>query len=173
MGGALVSNSPIRTVLVASPRENKHLFMVENYPRKIDKLPSNLTDVQSRAKDIMFGDKTSRLIKLSRLITKQVDLREILYGALEQCDHSHLSKEQMAQIESGYELLVRKYGAKILSVTRIVRKSPERPYSQQNADFSVDTIRRVVDEGAANGLEELESFQFQSKSAPGGNNMIN
>ena len=78
----------------------------------------------------------------------------------------------MAQIESGYELLVRKYGAKI-SVTRIVRKSPERPYSQQNADFSVDTIRRVIDEGAANGLEELESFQFQSKSAPGGYNMIN
>jgi hypothetical protein len=79
----------------------------------------------------------------------------------------------MAQIESGYELLVRKYGAKILSVTRIVLKSPERPYSQQNADFSVDTIRRVIDEGAANGLEELESFQFQSKSGPGGNNMFN
>jgi NTE family protein len=41
-GGALLSNSPIRAVLVASPRENKHLSMVENYLRKIDKLPSTV-----------------------------------------------------------------------------------------------------------------------------------
>ncbi len=32
--GALLSNSPIREVLEASPHEDKHVFMVENYPRK-------------------------------------------------------------------------------------------------------------------------------------------
>ncbi len=154
--GALLSNSPVREVLVASPREDKHIYMVENYPRKIDRLPANMTEAQSRAKDIMFCDKTSSLIKLSKLITKQVDLIEILYQALHECEHSHLTKEQMAQIEKGYELLVRKFGSKILSVTRIVRKNPKRPYSQQNADFSVDTIKQIIAEGETNALQELE-----------------
>jgi NTE family protein len=47
--GALLSNSPIREVLVASPREDKHVFMVENYPRRIDRLPANMIEVESKA----------------------------------------------------------------------------------------------------------------------------
>lgn len=125
-----------------------------------------MTEVQSRAKDIMFCDKTSSLIKLAKLINKQVDLIEKLYVALHQCEHSELTKDQMAEIEKSYELLVRKYGAKILSVTRIVRKSPKRPYSQQNADFSVDTIKQIINEGESNGLEALKSFQFNTQESP-------
>jgi len=161
--GALLSNSPIREVLEASPREDKHVFMVENYPRTIDRLPANMTEVQSRAKDIMFCDKTSSLIKLAKLINKHVDLIEKLYSALNKCEHSHLMREQMAEIEKSYELLVRRYGAKILSVMRIVRKSPDHPYSQQNADFSIDTIKQIIKEGEANGLEELKSFKFKNQ----------
>ena len=161
--GALLSNSPVREVLNASPRINKHIFMVENYPRKIDRLPANMTEVQSRAKDIMFCDKTSSLIKLSRLITKHVELIELLHDALYRCQHSNLSQEEMAKIEKGYKLLVKKYGAKILSVIRIVRKSPNHPYSQQNADFSVATIKQIIEEGKTNALQELESRQSQLK----------
>ncbi len=102
---------------------------------------------------------TSSLIKLSKLINKQVDLMEKLYEALQRCDYSDLTKAEMEEIEKSYELLVRKYGAKILSVTRIVRKSPSRPYSQQNADFSPETIKQIINEGEANGLEELKSFR--------------
>ena len=79
------------------------------------------------------------------------------------CQLSHLSKEQMIQIEKSYDLLVRKYGAKILSVTRIIRKSPKRAYSQQNADFSPDTIRAIIEEGEINGNEELKTFHFKDK----------
>jgi NTE family protein len=161
--GALLSNSPIREVLEASPSVNKHVFMIENYPRKIERLPANMTEVQSRAKDIMFCDKTSSLIKLSGLINKQVDLIERLYGALHQCEHSHLTEDQMREIEKSYDLLVRRHGAKILSVTRIIRKSPERPYSQQNADFSVDTIKQIIKEGEFNAMEELKSFKFKEQ----------
>jgi NTE family protein len=156
--GALLSNSPIREVLVASPREDKHVFMVENYPRKIERLPANMTEVQSRAKDIMFCDKTASLIKLSKLITKQVNLIETLYETLQRCDHSNISKEQMAEIEKRYDLIVKRHGAKILSVTRIVRKNPARPYSQQNADFSVETIKQIINEGESAGGEKLNSL---------------
>jgi NTE family protein len=164
--GALLSNSTIREVLEASPSVNKHVFMVENYPRKIERLPANMTEVQSRAKDIMFCDKTSSLIKLSKLINKQVDLIERLYDALHQCEHSHLTTDQMEEIEKSYDLLVKRHGAKILSVTRIIRKSPERPYSQQNADFSVDTIKHIIKEGELNAMEELRSFKFTEQENP-------
>jgi NTE family protein len=161
--GALLSNSPIKEVLEASPRADKYIFMVENYPRKIERLPANMNEVQSRAKDIIFCDKTSSLIKLSKLISKQVDLIEKLYAALHNCELSHLSKEQMAEVEKSYDLLVRKYGAKILSVTRIIRKSPKHAYSQQNADFSPDTIRAIIEEGEINGNEELKTFSFKNQ----------
>jgi NTE family protein len=39
--GSLLSNTPIREVMAASPSNNKNIFVVENYPRKIDKLPAN------------------------------------------------------------------------------------------------------------------------------------
>ena len=97
------------------------------------------------------------------MINKQVDLIEKLYSALHQCEHSHLTAEQMGEIEKSYDLLVRRYGAKILSVTRIIRKSPERPYSQQNADFSVDTIKEILKEGELNAMEELKSFRFKEQ----------
>jgi NTE family protein len=160
--GALLSNSPVREVLNASPTLDKHIFMVENYPRKISRLPANMTEVQSRAKDIMFCDKTSSLIKLSKLITKHVELLELLYEALNKCEHSHLPKDEMEKIEKGYRLLVKKFGAKILSVIRIVRQSPKTPYSQQNADFSLDTIKNIIREGEANALQELGSHKISS-----------
>jgi hypothetical protein len=72
----------------------------------------------------------------------------------------------MMEIENGYDLLVRRHGAKILSVTRIVRRSPERPYSQQNSDFSVNTIKRIIMEGEKTGLEELKSFDFNERQEP-------
>jgi hypothetical protein len=68
----------------------------------------------------------------------------------------------MAEIDKSYELLVKRYGSKILSVMRIVRKSPDHPYSQQNADFSIDTIKQIIKEGEVNGLEELKSFRLKT-----------
>jgi NTE family protein len=55
--GSLLSNTPVREVLDVSPRNDKNIFIVENYPRKIKRLPSNMAEVESRAKDIIFSDK--------------------------------------------------------------------------------------------------------------------
>ena len=40
--GALLSNTPFSEVLDASPVIDKRLLLVENYPRRVDKLPDNL-----------------------------------------------------------------------------------------------------------------------------------
>ena len=53
--------------MIASPSKNKNIFVVENYRKKIDKLPTNLSEVMSRVKDIMFSDKTQSLEKCQDL----------------------------------------------------------------------------------------------------------
>jgi NTE family protein len=52
-----VDRAAFREVLYASPRNDKNIFIVENYPRKIQRLPSSMAEVSSRAKDIIFSDK--------------------------------------------------------------------------------------------------------------------
>ena len=81
--GSLLSNTPIREVMMASPSNDKNIFIIENYPKKIDKLPSNMNEVQSRAKDIMFTDKDESLAKMSKLITRHINLIETLYDIFE------------------------------------------------------------------------------------------
>ena len=37
--GSTLSNTPLREVLYVSPKNHKNIFIVENYPQKIDRLP--------------------------------------------------------------------------------------------------------------------------------------
>ncbi|MDN5869044.1 MAG: patatin-like phospholipase family protein [Candidatus Nitrosocosmicus sp.] len=80
--GSLLSNTPVREVIAASPRNDKHIFIVENYPRIIDRLSSNMVEVLDRAKDIIFSDKTKHNIKMAKLVTRQIQLIEQLYDFL-------------------------------------------------------------------------------------------
>ena len=153
--GSLLSNTPIREVMMASPSNDKNIFIIENYPKKIDKLPSNMSEVQSRAKDIMFTDKDESLGKMSRLITRHITLIERLYDIFKEQDHSKIDKDIIKYIEKEHKLLVEKYGAKILKITRISRENNETPYSLQNADFSVKTIKELIIEGENKALNSV------------------
>jgi NTE family protein len=153
--GSLLSNTPIREVMMASPSNDKNIFVIENYPKKIDKLPSNMSEVQSRAKDIMFTDKDQSLGKMSKLITRHINLIETLYDIFEEYDHSKIDKDIIKYIEKEHKLLVEKYGAKILKIKRISRENNKTPYSLQNADFSVNTIKELIIQGENKALEIL------------------
>lgn len=154
--GSLLSNTPIREVMVASPSKNKNIFVVENYPKKIEKLPANMSEVLSRAKDIMFSDKTQSLEKMSRLITRQVNLIEALYDVFQESEKSKIDKDKIEYIVKEHSSLVQKHGAKILKLNRITRINPETPYSLQNADFSLDTIKELIRQGERKALEYLK-----------------
>jgi NTE family protein len=153
--GSLLSNTPIREVMMASPSNDKNIFVIENYPKKIDKLPSNMSEVQSRAKDIMFTDKDQSLGKMSKLITRHINLIETLYDIFEEYDHSKIDKDIIKYIEKEHKLLVEKYGAKILKIKRISRENNKTPYSLQNADFSINTIKELIIQGENKALESL------------------
>ena len=156
--GSLLSNTPIREVLSVSPRNDKNIFVVENYPRKIKKLPSNMVEVQSRTKDILFSDKDMGTIKMSRLITKQIRLIKRLYSIFETqqaANQSRVDPNEVKEIKSEYNKLIRNRGAQILSVTRIIRSAMDSPTVLQNADFSSPTVKELISQGERKTLEEL------------------
>src|SRR5215831_12899179 len=66
--GSLLNNTPIREVIYSSPRNDKNIIIVENYPQKIERLPSNMMEVQSGARDILFCDKDMDDIKMSKFM---------------------------------------------------------------------------------------------------------
>jgi NTE family protein len=153
--GSLLSNTPVREVLSVSPRDDKNIFIVENYPRKIHTLPSNMAEVESRAKDIIFCDKNMDNIKMSKLITRHIQLIESLYEVFEKFDQSKLDPEFVKKIKTEYDTLIDNYGAEIRSVTRIIRSEIESPSILQNADFSLKTIKELISQGERKTLEKL------------------
>ena len=92
--GSLLSNTPLREVIEASPIKDKRIFLVENYPKKCDTLPDNLLEVQHRARDIMFSDKTIHNIQMSRAITYYLRLIDDLYKMLEDQFSSRKEREK-------------------------------------------------------------------------------
>jgi NTE family protein len=160
--GSLLSNTPVREVLNGSPRNDKNIFIVENYPKNVHRLPSNMAEVESRAKDILFCDKNNETIRMSRLITRQIRLLNRLYTIFESkkvVDQSKLDVDEVREIESEYKKLIRNRGAQILSVTRIVRSEIESPTILQNADFSPGTVKELISQGETKTIEELTNFK--------------
>jgi len=158
--GSLLSNTPVREVIYTSPRNDKNIFIVENYPRKIHKLPSNIAEVESRAKDIIFSDKNIDNIKMSRLITRHIQLIESLYDIVQKkVDPNEIDRHQLEKIKSEYNTLINNYGAQIKSVTRIVRSELESPSMLQNADFSPKTIKELIAQGETKTMEKLSYCQ--------------
>jgi NTE family protein len=154
--GSLLSNTPIREVLYVSPRNDKNIFIVENYPRKIDRLPSNMVEVANRYKDILFSDKDMYNIQMSKLVTRHIQLIEKLYDVFENyTDKSRIDSDEVKKIKEEYNNLIEKYGAEIKSVTRIVRSEVESPTVLKNADFSPKTIKELIDQGEKKTSEKL------------------
>ena len=154
--GSLLSNTPVREVMVASPSSDKNIFIIENYPRKIDRLPTNMSEVQSRAKDIMFTDKDQSLRKISKLITRHINLIETLYDIFKEYDHSKIDRDIIEYIEREHKILVEKFGAKILDIKRISRENSKSSHSTQNAEFSVNTIKKLIAQGESKALDSLK-----------------
>ena len=146
--GSLLSNTPLREVIDASPVKDKQVFLVENYPKRCDALPDNLLEVQHRARDIMFSDKTIHNVQMSKTITYYLRLINDLYKMLE----VHFSSEKKEDVEkfekirARYKKVSEEHGAEIKRVHYITRSEPF-PSLYENADFSVDTIKASIKDG--------------------------
>jgi NTE family protein len=158
---SLLSSTPIREVLFVSPRNDKNIIIVENYPKKIDRLPSNMAEVANRYKDILFSDKDIHSIKMSKLLTRHIRLIENLYDIFENfTDKSHIDDNKIKSIEKEYKTLVENYGSEIRSITRIIRSEIESPTILKNADFSTSTIKNLIEQGEEKTTEKLKDIKL-------------
>jgi NTE family protein len=146
--GSLLSNTPLREVIDSSSVKDKRVFLVENYPKRCDMLPDNLLEVQHRARDIMFSDKTLHNVQMSKTITYYLRLIDDLYKMLE--DHfsseKKEDKEKFEKIRARYKKVSQEHGAEIKRVHHITRSEPF-PSLYENADFSLDTIKASIKDG--------------------------
>lgn len=134
--GSLLSNTPLREVLDASPVKDKRIFLVENYPKHCDRLPDNLLEVQHRERDIMFSDKTLHNVQMSKVITYYLRFIDELYNLIE--NRFDLEKkeerEKFEKIRAKYKKIAEDHGAEIKGVYYITRNE-ESPSLYENADF--------------------------------------
>jgi NTE family protein len=154
--GGLLSNTPLREVIDASPVNDKRTFLVENYPKKVEALPKNLPEVYHRARDIMFSDKTEHNITMSKVITRYLDYIEELYQLLEDnVDRINIDKRQLKKIRRKYKIYKQERGAEIKDIFYITRDEPF-PHMYENADFSPKTIKDSIKEGEMKTNEILK-----------------
>jgi NTE family protein len=161
--GSLLDNTPLRQVIQASPRNDKHIYIVENYPRHIDSLPSNMMEVLDRTRDIIFSDKTKSSLRASKFITRQIKLIEDLYDVFETADHSKFSRGKIEHIKEEYGKLVHNYGAEILSVNRIIREEIRAPHILKNANFTPREIKRLISQGEKKTLDCFTMHRLNRK----------
>lgn len=144
--GSLLSNTPLREVIDASPVKDKRVFLVENYPKKCDILPDHLLEVQHRARDIMFSDKTLHSIQMSKTITYYLRFIDELYHFIERdldAQKRDENKEKLEKIRIKYRKISEQHGAEIKGVYYISRDE-QFPSLRENADFSIDTVKASI-----------------------------
>ena len=158
--GSLLSNTPLREVIDASPVNDKRVFLVENYPKKSDTLPDSLSEVQHRARDIMFSDKTLHSVKMSKAFTYYLRLINDLYKMLEDHFDSNEKEERkkFEKIRARYKKVSESHGAEIKGVYYITRSEPF-PSLYENADFSVDTIKASIRDGELKTNQKLNDIK--------------
>src|SRR5947209_16620144 len=150
-------------VLDASPVIDKRLLLVENYPRRVDKLPDNLGEVYHRARDIMFCDKSQYSIKMSKVITRYLKYIEELYQIIDRnIDPARIDKKQLEKIHHTYTKMKRERGAEIKNIFRIIRDEPS-PRFYENTDFSVKAIKKSIKEGESKTNQILEKTSLINK----------
>jgi NTE family protein len=153
--GGLLSNTPLREAIDASPVNDKRIFLVENYPKNMDVLPRNLPEVYHRARDIIFSDKTEHNVTMSKLITRYLEYIEELYQIVEQyTDHTELDEEQLKRIRHKYKKYKQERGAEIKQIFHISRDEPF-PHIYENADFSPETIKNSIEEGETKTIQAI------------------
>ena len=145
--GGLLSNTPLREVIDASPINDKRIFLVENYPKRINSLPGNLAEVYHRARDIMFCDKTLTTVAMAKAITRYLRYIDELYKLIEDnVDLMKVDKAQLEKIRRKYKKYKQDTGAEIKGVYYISREESVHSL-YENADFSPASIKNSIREG--------------------------
>jgi NTE family protein len=160
--GGLLSNTPLREAIDASPVNDKRICIVENYPKKVNVLPKNLPEVYHRARDIIFSDKTEHNVAMSKVISRYLGYIEELYKVLENnLDRINIDQKHLNLIRRKYKKYKQERGAEIKEILYVTRDEPF-PHMYENADFSPETIKGSIKEGETKTNEILKERHVRS-----------
>jgi NTE family protein len=155
--GALLSNTPLREVIDASPVLDKMVYLVNIFPHYQKELPQDMFEAWHRARDIIYTDKTDNNVRLSKIISRHLSFLKEMHDLLMMITSNiklkekgnndvELLKDRFDKMELEYNKLARKRGAIIKEIVRIER--PEKTHFLfEDADFSVATIKKLIRQG--------------------------
>lgn len=173
--GALLSNTPLREVMDASPLMDKDVYLINIFPHFQKKLPTNIFEAWHRARDIIYNDKTDNNIKNSIinaehlvLLKKMHDLLmkydlELKSSSLKVSENSNKLKTELINLEDNYHKIIEKRGSIIKKITRIDRPE-EHPFLFEDADFSELTIKKLIRQGENDAKRAIKSEDFSSNN---------
>jgi NTE family protein len=159
--GALLSNTPLREIVFASPTLDKIVYLVNIFPSYQKELPQDIFEAWHRARDIIYCDKTDSSIHLSKIISRYLmllrEMHELLATMMttklndstsiaENHDKQQQLKTRFDKMEIEYNKLVSFRGAVIRKIIRIERQE-KTPFLFEDADFSVSTIKKLITQG--------------------------
>lgn len=155
--GTLLSNTPLREVIDASPICDKKVIIVDLFPRNQEDLPRNMSESWHRARDIMHTDKTDQSVRMSKIISRYLLMIKKMHDILESTPLDEKNKIKFNELELEYHKLACERGTIIKEIVRIERKE-ESHYLFEDADFSVDTVKKLIQNGERDASKVLPDF---------------
>ncbi len=155
--GTLLSNTPLREVIDASPMCDKRVIIANLFPRGQEDIPKNMMESWHRARDIMHADKTDQTVRMSKVVSRYLTIINKMHDILESVPLDESNKKKFAEIEPEFNKLARQRGAIINEIVRIERKE-DTHYLFEDADFSIATIKKLIKSGEEDAKIALENF---------------
>jgi NTE family protein len=155
--GTLLSNTPLREVIDASPICDKKVIIVNLFPRNQEELPGNMSESWHRARDIMHTDKTEQSVRYSKIISRYLLVIKKMHDVLESTPLDEKNKKKFDELEPEYHKLACERGAIIKEIVRVERKE-ESHFLFEDADFSIDTVKKLIMNGERDAREVLSGF---------------
>jgi NTE family protein len=160
--GSLLSNTPLREVIDASPKNHKRVYIVNLFPKNQKALPTNMFDIWHRARDIIHTDKTDHNIHMSKVISKYLTVMRQMHDLLNNVHIDDSMKDIFFKMEKVYHKLATERGAIIEEITKIER-AEDTHFIFEDADFSIATIKKLIKQGEDDAEKALED---KSKTTP-------
>ncbi len=154
--GSLQSNTSLREVIDASPKNDKDVYIVNLFPRIQKELPENMLDSWHRARDIMHTDKTDNNIRMSKVISRYLTLLRQMHDIISNVQLDEKMKESFREMEKEYHKLADNRGAIIKKITQIER-TEDVHFLFEDADFSISTIKKLIKQGEKDTENALTS----------------
>jgi len=155
--GSLLSNTPLREAIDASPICDKKVYIVSLFPRKHMELPKNMSESWHRARDIMHTDKTEHNVRMSKIISRYLTLLKKMHNILEDSQLTPKNNEKFKELQSEYDKLASQRGAIIQEIIRIERQE-ESHFLLEDADFSQSKIKHLIKQGEVDAENVLSKF---------------